>query len=227
MALLDRLAQKRLDQITSYAHEHLDSDEHVRRWVRAKNPDGRGDGFIYLTEKHVVIHWRGRAESPGAIALPDVTSWGLDSEATGGPLLGIEGGDQVVFVKLPVETRVMAEHATDFVTEFARWTPEPESDFTHGEHLGDFKTDGDVLVEGRPKPISAHARRIGVTVLGVSLIFVGIIITPLPGPWSFLINIAGLAILASEYDWAKDILDWAREKYRAVAQKLKSRRSSV
>jgi hypothetical protein len=226
MGLLTRLAQQRLTQITSHAQEYLDSDEDIVRWVRAKNPDGRGEGFIYLTERHCVIHWRGRPEAPGAVALQDIGSWGLDKDTRGGPLLGIEAGDQVLFVQLPVTTRAMAEHATSFITEFADLAPEP-SEFMHGDHLGDFMTDGAIAVEGRPKPLSAHARRIAVTVLGVTLILLGLVIIPLPGPWSFIINIAGLAILASEYDWAKDALDWVRGKYRTVANKLKSRRSST
>lgn len=227
MGLLNRLAEQRLKQITSHAREHLDSDEEIRRWVRAKNPDGRGDGFIYLTEKHLVVHWRGRPEAPGAIALRDITSWGVDKDTKGGPLLGIEYGDEACIVQLAVTTKEMAEHASEFVTEFARWAPAPESDFEHRDDLGDFRTGADVEVEGQPKPLSAHARRIAVTLLGLSLIVVGVIVTPLPGPWSFLINIAGLAILASEYDWAKDTLDWARTKYREVAQKFKSRRSNA
>jgi hypothetical protein len=225
MGVLDRLAQQRLDQITSHAGEYLDTDEHIVRWVRAKNPAGRGEGFIYLTEKHCVVHWRGRPEGPGAVALQDITTWGVDKDASGGPLLGIEADGQVFFIQLPVTTRAMAEHASRFVTDFARLSPEPEFDFKHGSDLGSFATDGDVEVEGKPKPLSAHARRVAITFLGVVLVFVGIIITPLPGPWSFPIVIGGLAILASEYDWAKDVLDWVRLKYRAVAAKLKSRRN--
>jgi uncharacterized protein (TIGR02611 family) len=227
MGFLDRLAEQRLSQITSHAREYLDSDEHIRRWVRAKNPDGRGEGFIYLTEKHCVIHWRGRPEAPGAIALQDITSWGVARETSGGPILGIEANQLILFVQLPVSTRAMAEHATAFITEFAQWAPAPAGEFTHGSHLGAFQTDAEIEVEGKPKPLSAHARRVAVTVLGLTLILLGIAIIPLPGPWSFIINISGLAILASEYDWAKDALDWVRGKYRTVANKIKSRRSST
>jgi hypothetical protein len=49
----------------------------------------------------------------------------------------------------------------------------------------------------------------------------------LPGPWSFVVTIAGLAILASEYDWARDALAWSKDRYKAVSNKIKARRQSA
>jgi hypothetical protein len=36
--------------------------------------------------------------------------------------------------------------------------------------------------------------------------------------------IGGLAILASEYDWAEDIMNWTKEKTRRAKERLKARR---
>ena len=84
-------------------------------------------------------------------------------------------------------------------------------------------SDGEIEVSRVSRSPVELARRIVVTCIGVALIITGILIIPLPGPWSFPIIIAGLAVLAQEYDWAKDAREWVREKSRAVAKKFKRR----
>ena len=79
-------------------------------------------------------------------------------------------------------------------------------------------------VEHQPKGMTEKVKRTVVTVTGLSMILFAILIIPLPGPWSILISIAGFAILASEYDWAKDALGWMRKKYNDAKEKLKARR---
>lgn len=229
MGLLERLREQRLHQITSHARNYLGADEAIVHWVRAKNPHGRGDGFVYLTEDHFVIHWRGRGEAPGAIALRDIDSWGLDKDASGGPLLGVEANGEGIVVQLTVGTRNMADAATTFANRFAELAPWPSRPLSKVDHLGDFRTHTEIAVEGKPKPLVAHARRVAITVAGVVLVVLGAILSlpAVPGP-GLLIMIAGLGVLATEYDWAKDTLDWARDRYRAVSDKIKrSRRSST
>jgi uncharacterized protein (TIGR02611 family) len=54
-------------------------------------------------------------------------------------------------------------------------------------------------------------RRIVVTLLGVVVIAGGIVLLPLPGP-GWLIIFGGLGILATEYEWARRLLRFARAK---------------
>ncbi len=51
-------------------------------------------------------------------------------------------------------------------------------------------------------------------VVGTLVLVLGIIAIPYPGP-GWLIVFAGLAILASEFEWAKRVLRYARSKYDA------------
>jgi uncharacterized protein (TIGR02611 family) len=51
-------------------------------------------------------------------------------------------------------------------------------------------------------------------VVGVLVLVAGIVAIPYPGP-GWLIVFAGLAILASEFAWARRLLDYARGKYDA------------
>ena len=61
-----------------------------------------------------------------------------------------------------------------------------------------------------------HVKRGAVTVAGFGLIGVGGLFLFLPGP-GFLIIVAGLAVLATEYVWARNALDSARTKAEQAA----------
>ena len=60
--------------------------------------------------------------------------------------------------------------------------------------------------------IRRSGRRIGVTIAGFLLLLVAAIIIPVPGPWSILLSIVALSILATEYIWAQRMLRYAKEK---------------
>ena len=56
--------------------------------------------------------------------------------------------------------------------------------------------------------------RIGVAVVGTLIILAGLALVPLPGP-GWLIVFVGLGILASEFGWARRLLDYAKAKVGA------------
>ena len=60
--------------------------------------------------------------------------------------------------------------------------------------------------------IRRSGKRIGVTIAGFLLLLVALIIIPIPGPWSILLSIVALSILATEYIWAQRMLRYAKEK---------------
>ena len=55
-------------------------------------------------------------------------------------------------------------------------------------------------------------KKSGIGVLGGLVVVLGLILVPYPGP-GWLIVFAGLAILATEFDQAQRILDFAKGKY--------------
>lgn len=55
-------------------------------------------------------------------------------------------------------------------------------------------------------------KRIAIGISGGIVTIIGIIAIPYPGP-GWLIVFAGLAILATEFDWARRLLDKAKGKY--------------
>jgi uncharacterized protein (TIGR02611 family) len=57
-----------------------------------------------------------------------------------------------------------------------------------------------------------HARRTGIAIAGGLVVISGIVAIPYPGP-GWLIVFAGLAILATEFEWARRLLHRARHTY--------------
>ena len=60
-------------------------------------------------------------------------------------------------------------------------------------------------------PVTRRVYRLAVGVVGVAIIVVGLVLLPAPGP-GWLIIFAGLAVLASEFEWAQRLLDTARRR---------------
>jgi len=61
------------------------------------------------------------------------------------------------------------------------------------------------------------ARRIAITIVGFTVLAVGIAMIALPGP-AFIVIPAGLGILGLEFAWARRWLNKVKEKAEAVAK---------
>jgi len=67
-----------------------------------------------------------------------------------------------------------------------------------------------------------RARTVGVTMGGGSMLLAGLVMLVLPGP-GLLVLLGGLALLATEYSWAKVLLHKAREWGRRVGGLFRKR----
>ena len=56
-------------------------------------------------------------------------------------------------------------------------------------------------------------RKLLIFLLGVSLLVLGVILLPLPGP-GFLVILGGLGVLSMEFEWARRWLDSLKETFR-------------
>ncbi len=75
---------------------------------------------------------------------------------------------------------------------------------------------GDLLVAPRPAPIEditeavdatrRNLRKVAILIAGTVVIIVGVMITPLPGPGPMVLIPLGLGILATEFVWARSLL---------------------
>ena len=225
--MLRRIAEQREKLILAQAERYLDDDEPVVHWVRARQVEGRGEGFVFLTNDRCVVHFTGRHEPPGSFEWQEIVSWGVASDAKGGPVLALETDGGRCLVQLRATTSAMAEDVSTFVGHFAEMAPWPRRKISGGDAFGGFEpTSSAPQVEAHRMTVTDHSRRVIVTVLGLGLIIGAIVIIPLPGPWSFVVTLAGLALLAREYDWARDAMEWTKQRYKQAARKIKARRQS-
>ncbi|MGM1060058.1 TIGR02611 family protein [Saccharothrix sp. Mg75] len=72
----------------------------------------------------------------------------------------------------------------------------------------------------RSNPALNMGYRIGVGVVGGLVLVAGILMIPYPGP-GWLVVFAGLAILATEFEWAGRVLKFAKRYYDAWVEWLK------
>lgn len=71
-------------------------------------------------------------------------------------------------------------------------------------------------------PVTGLLTKVAVTIAGVVVILAGVVLSGpgIPGP-GFLVILVGLAILATEWDWADNLLQWARTKLHENAAKVR------
>jgi len=72
------------------------------------------------------------------------------------------------------------------------------------------------------RDLTRGAKRIGVLVVGLALLVVGIVMLVLPGP-GVLVTMAGLALLATEYEWARRLLARVRQRARRITDQVRRR----
>jgi uncharacterized protein (TIGR02611 family) len=222
-----RISEQREGVIRAQAEAYLTEDETVLTWVRGRRVGGRGDGFVFITPKRVIVHFTGRSDAPGSFEWTKITGWGIVQDARGGPILGLECEDAECMVQLRSSTSAMAERIGRFIEEFASHVPFAREPMNLNTAEGTFELVESVDVRRDRMNWKEKTQRIAITVIGATLVVGGIVLTPLPGPWSFPIVLAGLAVLSKEYDWAKDAREWVRANSKKVAAKFKARRKST
>lgn len=68
--------------------------------------------------------------------------------------------------------------------------------------------------------VLSHSKKVLVGIVGGVIVLIGLVLVPYPGP-GWLIVFAGLAVLASEFEFASRILDYARGKYDVWVEWIK------
>jgi uncharacterized protein (TIGR02611 family) len=69
----------------------------------------------------------------------------------------------------------------------------------------------------------AHAKKVLIGIIGGIVLLAGIAMLVLPGP-AFLVIPAGLAILATEFEWAERWKDRAKKKFHEMREKHREKK---
>lgn len=73
--------------------------------------------------------------------------------------------------------------------------------------------------------VGRSSKRIAVSLVGALLLLAGVVMMVTPGPGGLAV-IAGLAVLASEYAWARRALDSAKRRADRARRRVARRRSA-
>ncbi len=227
MGLLRKVAQFRERQILEHAEPFLDEGETVLAWVRTTRPRRSSRGFLFVTPKRVIVSWaRAGQDDNIAVSWDEIVSWGMAPDGGRGPLFAIETESGCHQGHILVRTEGMVTAANKFLVHFVEHAPQPSRALRRVEHPASYRSN-ELAVERERKTVGKHTRRAIVTIIGLCLIVVAFLIGWIPGPWSIPLVIAGLAVLATEYDWADDFLRWSRARYESTKAKLKARGSTA
>ena len=227
MGLGRKLADFREKQILEHAEPFLEEGETVLAWVRTTRPHSSSRGFLFVTEKRIVVSWSKVGPDVNKdIRWDQIRAWGLASDGGRGPLLAIETDDALSECHLLVGTEGMVESANRFLVHLVDKAPPSRHPLTRVDDPTAYRTSL-IRLERERRTVRKHTQRAVVTIIGLCLIVFAFLIGWIPGPWSIPLVLAGLAVLATEYDWADDFLTWARQRYLKTKAKLKARRSAA
>lgn len=194
----------------------LAEDEQVTARLHVRDPASGRRGIVAVTPSRCVLHW-GLRHSPRVIPWEQLTGWRVAEQARGGPLLRLSTRDDELAVKIPASSRARMRKASMLLAAFRHHAPVDARGPHRSPDTMDLRTER--------RGLRGQTRRLVVTVLGVLVILVGVLFAspfvPGPGALTFL---AGLAILAREYDWASDIHQWVEGQIERVWEWRRRRR---
>ncbi len=216
------LSEQRTRLILAHARPHLRPGERVEQWVRVRQRNSRRAGFAYLTDRGLILHWTGRKDGHAAASWEDIEAWSIETGAARGPILCVEARGERWLMQMPTDTAATTERVREFLMRVARRAVGASVASVDGVG-GGFEQVAALDFEVGRRSVQDQTKRVLITILGVAIIVASLVIIPLPGPWSILGVIAGLALLATEYDWAQDLQVWAKERYQRTAKKLRDR----
>jgi uncharacterized protein (TIGR02611 family) len=205
--LLERLVLPQLRTL-------LSADEELLAWSHVLTTDGRR-GILMLTSFRCITHWPQRSDV--VIQWRKVTGSRVDPGAPGELVLVLEAATGTVTVRLAAASHGQRRRAAQVLRTVGELTPSGVLDEVVGQSTAEFRIPR--------RGVRGHVRRVVVTTVGTLLLLLGVLFASpfVPGP-GILTILAGLALLASEYDWARDLHHWLRNHFDRLRQRLRARR---
>lgn len=192
----------------------LADDEQVLVQLHVRAPGDGRRGKIALTRRRCLVHW-GMRDRPVVIGWDQLVAWDVVLNERGGPVLTLESDEERVDVRLPVTSARRVRRASRLLAQVREHAP-PHVQAPAGDQP-------EVQLERRS--LRAHTRRVAVTVVGLTVVLVGLLFASpfVPGPGALTV-LAGLAILAKEFDWASDVHQWLHRRIEQLWERRRQRR---
>lgn len=188
----------------------LDDGEQVVARLHVRRPHDGRRGIIAITPTRCLVRWGARDE-PVVIPWAELRAWTAACQDAGGPVLRLESHHEDVAVQLPVSSGARVRRAAHLLDHAAQMAP------AHADGLHERSDTWEAVLRVERRSLRAHTRRVVVSVAGVAVILAGLLFASpvVPGPGALTI-LAGLALLASEYDWASDAHQWLHHQVERI-----------
>ena len=198
MPVLPRLRER---LVLGHVRRELSDGEQVVAWTHASVPDTRAPGLLVVTDRHCLLHVASSSIPDISTPLTEVSSFKLDRRNPELVRVRLCVADEEVTVELSLTDRVRSRSVGRVLSALTRAKVAAPDSFDAG------------LTSPLPpmeRSVRHHARRVWITVLGVLVLIVSAVFASpfFPGPGA-LTAVAGIAILAREYEWARDLHVWA------------------
>jgi hypothetical protein len=192
--------------------------ESLLAWAHARVPGVRPPAVLVVTDQRCLVHIASPSVADTYTQLGALVSFELDraTPETVGVRVNSTGED--VMAELSLTTRARSRAAGRVLSALVHQNVGGPDGFDPSQTSP---------LPPMPRGAKDHARRVWVTVVGVLVLLLSLAFaTPfVPGPGA-LTAVAGIAILAREYEWARDVHVWAHRQAERFVAWVRSLRSS-
>ncbi len=195
---------------------YLDGDEELVAWTHANVPSTRSPAVLLVTTRHCLLHVASSNIPDIATPLDELSAFSFkhrNDEVVRLRLLGERGP---IDAELSLTNRVRSRSVGRVLSALTeRQVSAPDS----------FNPALTSPIPPMVRSVRHHARRVWITVLGVCVLLLSAAFASpfVPGPGA-LTAVAGIAILAREYEWARDLHVWAARQVDRFMSWLQRRR---
>ena len=188
----------------------LTAGESVLAWAHARVPDVRAPAVLIVTDRRCLLHVASTSVVDVDTPLGSLVRFDLDRASPETVGVRLNGAGAEVVAELSLTTRARSRAVGRVLSALTlNNIGAPET----------FDPNMTSPLPPVPRGMKDHARRVWVTVLGIVVLLVSLAFASpfVPGPGA-LTAVAGIAILAREYEWARDLHVWSyRQAERFMA----------
>lgn len=209
------VARVRERLVLGHVEDRLDVDESVLAWSHTNVPGTRAPGLFIVTDRRCLLHVASSNVPDIETPLTEFRLFDVDRRTPDTALVRLRGDDAEVVAEFSLSSRVRSRAMGRVLGELTR-----------AKIGGPDGYDPSLTSPLQPLPrgVRGHARRVWITLLGVLVLLLSLLFASpfLPGPGA-LTAVAGFAILAKEYEWARDVHVWAARQADRFVTWLRSR----
>ena len=204
------VARTREQLVLGHVRRRLASGEQVLAWSHASLPDSRAPGLFVVTDRRCLLHVAVSSIEDIDVPLHRFRLFDVDRRNATTGRVRLRGDDAEVVAEFSLTSRVRSRAMGRVLAELARANiGAPDT----------FDPSATSPLAPLPRGMRDHARRVWVTIAGMLVLVVSVLFASpfVPGPGA-LTAVAGFAILATEYEWARDVHVFAtRQADRFIA----------